>query len=266
MTTEGNPRLAKPSKRLMTLFHFYLRWYVGRHFHGLRIAHAERFPRQVEGPTIIYLNHPSWWDPLTGILIARHFLPQADHYAPMDEAALRRYRFFAKLGIFPVEPDTPRGGIQFVRRGTRILRDANSVLWLTPEGRFADPRPRPAVFKNGLASLLQRLPSAILVPLALEYVYWNERLPEILVNCGHQIRISDCGSLATESLNATLSSALIRAQDELAVLAIARDARRFEPILEGAAGIGAVYDLWRRMGAASAGEPYETEHGSIHRP
>ena len=65
--------IAKPSRRLLALFELYLRLYVGRHFHGLRIAHGERFPREINGPTIIYLNHPSWWDPLTCIMISRQF-------------------------------------------------------------------------------------------------------------------------------------------------------------------------------------------------
>jgi hypothetical protein len=32
------------SPSVLALFLLYLRWYVPRHFHALRIAHAERFP------------------------------------------------------------------------------------------------------------------------------------------------------------------------------------------------------------------------------
>jgi 1-acyl-sn-glycerol-3-phosphate acyltransferase len=258
--------VVKPSRRLLASFSFYLSWYMGRHFHGIRIANGERFPREVSGPLIICLNHASWWDPLTCIMLSRRFLPQADHYAPMDEAALARYGFFAKLGLFPVEPDTPRGAMQFLRSATAVLTAPNSVLWLTPQGRFADARARPPVFKEGLASLLRRLPSATLLPLAIEYVYWDERLPEILVNPGQPIRISNGDESPRDARNELLTGALALAQDELAALAVARNAANFEAILGGAAGIGAFYDLWQRIRSGARGDRYEPEHGSIHRP
>jgi 1-acyl-sn-glycerol-3-phosphate acyltransferase len=268
MTTAKKPssRVVKPSRRLLALFEFYLRWYIGRHFHGLRIANIDRFPRQLSGPLIVYLNHPSWWDPLACIMVSRRFLPQADHYAPMDEAALARYGFFAKLGLFPVELDTPRGAMQFLRSAAEVLSTPNSVLWLTPQGRFADARVDPLVFKDGLASLLHRLPSATLLPLAIEYVYWDERLPEILVNPGNPIRIRDSDKSENADLNATLTAALSSAQQELAALAITRKAAQFEAILDGGAGVGVFYDLWQRLRSGARGQRYEAEHGSIHRP
>ena len=267
MTIQRKPgtRIVKPSRRLLALFELYLRWYIGRHFHGLRIAHGERFPRDIDGPTIIYLNHPSWWDPLTCIMISRQFLPEADHYAPMDETALKRYGFFSKLGLFPVELNTPRGAMQFLRSATEVVSTPSSVLWLTPQGRFADPRPRPLAFKDGMASLLSRLPKATVVPLAIEYVYWDERLPEILVNPGIPIRNNDGGRSSAPEWSAILTSGLATAQDELAALAIARDPQKFEAILDGSAGIGLFYDMWRRIRAGSRGEEYQAEHGSVHR-
>lgn len=255
----------KPSRRLLALFGLYLRWYLGRHFHGLRIANAERLTREVQGPLIIYLNHASWWDPLTCILVSRRFMPQVDHYAPMDEAALERYGFFGKLGLFPVELDTHRGAMQFLRAATEVLSTPNSVLWLTPQGRFADARLRPLIFREGLAALLLRLPSATLLPLAIEYVYWDERLPEILVNPGLPVRISRDGQLQNGDTSAALALALGAAQDELAALSMTRETANFETILEGGAGVGIFYDVWRRMRSGTRGQRYEPEHGSIHR-
>jgi len=258
--------VTKPSKRLLALFELYLRWYIGRHFHGLRIAHGERFLREAQGPTIVYLNHPSWWDPLTCIMVSRRFLPETDHYAPMDEAALKRYRFFGKLGLFPVELNTPRGAKQFLRSTGEIVSTPNSVLWLTPQGCFADVRLSPLTFKDGLCALLARVPEATLLPLAIEYVFWDERLPEILVNVGKPIRINGSDESKFEILTGPLVTALSATQQELAELAVSRDPREFEAILDGGAGIGGIYDLWQRLRSGLRGEQYRPEHGSIHRP
>ena len=266
MTAESKMRLVKPSRRLLGLFDTYLRWYLRRHFHGLRVAHGERFPRDAAGALIVYLNHPSWWDPLTCIMISRRFLPQADHNAPMDESALERYGFFAKMGLFPVERKTSRGAMQFVRYSMRVLATPGSVLWLTPEGRFADPRAQPPVFKDGMASLLARVPCATLLPLAIEYVFWDERLPEILVNCGEAISIDDGDKYEASHWSDVLGRALGRTQEELAALAVARDPTKFEAVLAGGAGIGFAYDLMKRIGSLARGEQYAAEHGSLRRP
>ncbi len=66
--------LVRPSRRLLSFFARYLHWYIGRHFHAIRLANAGRFP-STTGPLIVYANHASWWDPLAFIVISRHFLP-----------------------------------------------------------------------------------------------------------------------------------------------------------------------------------------------
>ena len=43
-------------------------------------------------------------------------------------------------------------------------------------------RTRPAIFRPGLAALVARLGACTLVPLAFEYTFWDERLPEILIS------------------------------------------------------------------------------------
>ena len=128
-------------------------------------------------PLIIYANHASWWDPLSCIALSRHLLPDAHHYGPMDAAALQHYGIFRKLGIFPVETGTPREPPNSCALPVRSSPRPNSVLWLTPEGRFTDVRTRPAVFLPGLATLVARTGACTLVPLAIEYAFWDERLP-----------------------------------------------------------------------------------------
>ena len=74
----------------------------------------------------------------------------------MDAVALKHYGLLRKLGLFAVESGTPRGAAQFLRAAGKILSTPNSVLWVTPEGRFTDMRTRPAVFRPGLAALVAR--------------------------------------------------------------------------------------------------------------
>jgi hypothetical protein len=43
------------------------------------------------------------------------------HYAPIEAAALARYRFFERLGFFGIELGTVRGGVVFMRTSLAIL-------------------------------------------------------------------------------------------------------------------------------------------------
>jgi 1-acyl-sn-glycerol-3-phosphate acyltransferase len=256
--------LVRPSRRLLAFFASYLPWYIGRHFHALRLANGDRFP-SATGPLIVYANHASWWDPLSLIVISRHLLPEASHYGPMDAAALKHYGMFRKLGMFPVETGNPRGAAQFLRAAREILSTPNSVLWVTPEGRFTDMRTRPAVFRPGLAALVARTGACTLVPLALEYTFWDERLPEILISCGEAIKIPD-GQLHSAAVwSEQLAAGLAAAQDELAALSKLRDPALFTTVLSGKVGIGAVYDAWKRLLALLGGRAYQGSHGSIRR-
>ncbi len=263
-TSVGRSALVPPSRGLLALFAGYLHWYVGRHFHAMRVANVDRFP-SATGPLIVYANHASWWDPLSLILLSRHFLPGASHYGPMDAAALKHYGMFRKLGMFPIESGTLRGAAQFLRAAREILSTPNSVLWVTPEGQFTDMRTRPPVFRPGLAALVARTGACTVVPLALEYTFWDERLPEILISCGEAIKIPDGQLTNASEWSEQLAAGLANAQDELAALAKLRDPALFTTILSGGVGIGAVYDAWKRLLALLGGRVYQGSHGSIRR-
>jgi 1-acyl-sn-glycerol-3-phosphate acyltransferase len=247
---------------LLSFFSYYLQWYIGRHFHALRLANSGRFPT-TSGPLIIFANHASWWDPLSCLVLSRHFLPEASHYGPMDEAALEHYGFLRKLGFFPVDNGTQRGAAQFLRAAHQILSIPNSVLWISPEGCFTDMRTRPAIFRPGLATLVSRIGACTLVPLAIEYTFWDERLPEVLVSCGQPVEVTDGKQHSVAEWNHRLAAALAATQDDLAALARLRDPGRFETILSGRVGIGGVYESWKRFVALLTRRVYEGSHGSI---
>ncbi len=225
----------RPSRFLLRFFDIYLSLYVPFHFNALRLASPERFPLEAR-PLIVCINHPSWWDPLTSILISRFLLRGADHYAPIDALSLPRHRILGGLGLFPVEQGTPRGAVQFLRAAQHILSDPNSLLWLTPQGVFTDVRTRPVVLKAGLASLIKRLDEVTVVPLAYEYTYWNEPKPEILAQIGEPLIFARADRDAGERV----AAALARTQDELAERALSRDPGQFTTVMAGEAGLRGV--------------------------
>lgn len=252
----------KFSPRRLALFMAYLHWYMPRHFHALRIAHAERFPADAH-PLIVCINHASWWDPLTILMVSRFLAPRRFAHAPMEADALKHYGFFRRIGAFPVDNKSTRAGAQFLRQANAVLTQPNAILWMTPEGHFTDVRTRPIAWKTGTATLTRHLPACTVVPLALEYTYWDERLPEILCSVGEPLQLNDRDAATSETRNAQLESSMAMTQEELAARAMKRDAALFTPVFAGRAGVSASYDLWQRVQSALRGKPYIGEHGTI---
>jgi 1-acyl-sn-glycerol-3-phosphate acyltransferase len=239
----------------LRFFRRIVRGYFRRHFRAVLVQHAERLA-SVRGPLIVYANHSSWWDPMVSILLAEALLPARKHYAPMDAEALKKYPILRKLGIFPVEMSSARGAAQFLRTSEAILA-AGGVLWITPQGRFADAR-EALLFKPGLGALAARVPDVTLVPLAIEYTFWDERLPETLLRVGEPLRVGATAS--SEEATAQLETALAAVMAELKSAVIARDPKAFTSLLRGGRGTGGLYGLGRRLRGWITRKPVAMDH------
>lgn len=242
----------------LRFFQRIVRRYLRRHFRAVQAQHADRL-RGLRGPLIVYGNHSSWWDPMLVVLLGQLLLPHRKHYAPMDARALEQYPILRRLGIFPVEMASPRGAASFLRTAEAVLR-SDGVLWLTPQGRFADPRDLPLAFRPGLAALALKLPDIPLLPLAVEYTFWDERLPEVLLHFGEVTHVAPGASVAATTRE--LEDALARAMYELQRAAVARDPAAFETLFTGARGTGGAYSLLRRLRAVAGGRRAQLDHTS----
>ena len=248
--------MRSPSISLFTLSFFrrIARRYFRRHFRAVRIT--DPFPN-IQGPLIIYANHSSWWDPMISVMLAWKLMPTRQHFAPMDATALNRYAMLKRIGIFPVEMNSARGAAQFLRTSLTVLAEGG-VLWITPQGRFADNRERPLHFKSGLAALAARVPGGCtLLPLAIEYPFWDERLPEALLHFGTPIQIS---TGTAEEIEPHLKRALLETMEALQEKSIARNPAAFTILQQGSAGTGGFYAFGQRALAKLRGRPYQPDH------
>ena len=257
--------LSTPNAWLVRWFTWYCRRYaLPRGFHAVRLAREGR-PRDVGGPLIVVLNHPSWWDPLLCAALTGLF-PGRTHYTPIDSRMLARYGIFRRLGFFGVEQGTDRGARGFLRLGGEAVRRPGAMLWMTGQGRLTDPRERPVRLKPGFAHLLRRLDGGTVLPLALEYPFWDERYPEALARFGKPVSIGRGHELSVGNWVQRLEAGLGEAQDALATAARARDPQAFEILVSGRAGVGGIYDGWRRLRARLRSERFRAAHGADDAP
>ncbi|MBV9654502.1 MAG: lysophospholipid acyltransferase family protein [Acetobacteraceae bacterium] len=256
--TEADRVMAARSAYVFALFARYARRYVARHFHAVRLANNNRPDLRGVGPVIVCATHAAWWDPLIFVLLHHALFSGRRGFGVMEQQALGRYGFMQRLGVFGIEPDAARGARRFLAVANGILRAPDNVLWVTAQGRFTDPRVRPITLRAGVAHLAKRSGSGLVLPLAVEYPFWNERPPQVLLRFGSPLAFD--AATRVDGWNARLGAALEATADALAADACTRDPSRFETLIAGRTGIGGVYDGWRRAKAWASGRKAALAH------
>lgn len=260
----GDPSAADPvalrSERHVGFFDFAFTRFFGRFMRAMRVAEWG-LPQVPPGvPLVIYANHPSWWDGVTFMLLARRLFPGRPGFVPMDAEALEKYGFMRRIGVFGIEQDSRRGAVRFLRNARLVLAAPAHMLWMNAPGRFADARERPVPIAPGLARLPEIAPGAAFVPLALEYLFWTERAAEALAAFGPPIPGAELAALDREARTERLRDALAATMDRLAADAIARDPARFTEVVRAADGMGGIYGRWQRLRALLRGERFDPRH------
>ncbi|MEK0446406.1 MAG: hypothetical protein RLZZ399_1727 [Verrucomicrobiota bacterium] len=259
----GSSQSAQICLPLLSLFRRYIHRALRRHFCSVLMAGRGGLAGvDPQRPLIVYLNHASWWDPLISMWLGWKLFSNRPQYGPIDAPQLERYPFFRWLGFFGVEKASSAGARTFLRVAGQVLSESGSMLWITPQGRFADVRERPPGLSGGIAHLALRVPGVQLLPLALEYGFGQERLPHIFLRFG-EIITPDAQDASADDLHLRLESALEAAQGELAGLVCQRDTGVFEQILAGQGGVSRPYDLWRRLCAWVRGERVNLNHSQV---
>jgi 1-acyl-sn-glycerol-3-phosphate acyltransferase len=242
-------------------FRKYCIRYVRRHFHALRVSNTSHPFPPADEPVLLVLNHPSWWDPLVGLVLSTRFADR-DQFAAIDARAVKQYGFFKRLGFVGVDTASLRGAAEFLRVGQTILAEPGRVFWVTAQGRFTDVRERPLNLRSGVGHLAARLGRGVIVPLALEYAFWDERTPEALARFGEPLRVADHPGLSGKEWTRLIEHTLTRTLDTLNAEAMTRDPARFTEVVSGRTGVGGVYDLWRRVRAWVRGERFDPSHAA----
>ena len=223
---------------------------VKKRFFAMRLAreHAGTMDDLAahEGPAIVVLNHCSWWDPLTALVLQRLYMPDRPSAAPMDYDQLKRFGFFKHIGIFGVDPQN-RASLDAMGSYVQdlIAQDRRATLWVTPQGEFADIRDASRL-RPGTAAIAARTPGVRVLSVAVEYGFWVEQKPEVFLR--FQPVDVESETPSTTDWHRALTAGMRENADALAGHVRSRDPDRFRIIHgKGAAQTNPVYDLYLRL-------------------
>ncbi len=251
---------------LQFLFGQYTRRYLQRNFHAVyRYGPAPDCELTENIPLLVILNHSSWWDVLLGLIAAEDFFSR-EWYGVMDARQLERYRFFAKLGMIGVDRSSLQGAKEFLAYSEALLKNRPRALWLTPQGEMLSNQRRPVRFQPGIGHLAERLGDFYFTSVVFHYEFWNEKRPEAFLSLSPVERVHCGADFSRRDFVRAGERRLERQLDELLRAVEGRDADCFVPLLRGATGISATYDLIRAAGAKLRGQTFRSEHGEIATP
>lgn len=244
-------------------FLWYSRRFMKKRFHTFAIDDRDLLQNSIpeDAPLIVYANHPGWWDPIVAALLKDAYFPDRLMYSPIDAKALKKYQVLGKMGFYGLDLDSSAGARHFLQVSASILETRGTSIWITPEGQFCDVRNRKQALMPGLAHLAHRTPNIHCVPLAIEYSFWEEALPEALCRLGKPVVGSPDQPLSKQDWSEQLTQGLRENQDLLAQNVIARNTDPFR-ILLGAGQSRSWYNFFRAVASRLQGKKFVAEHGN----
>jgi 1-acyl-sn-glycerol-3-phosphate acyltransferase len=262
-SNDFNGDLPKSQARLVRGFCWYTRRMIRKHFwvFAMDVSECDCDGLAAETPIIVYCNHPGWWDPIVAMQVCHKHFPGRVFYAPIDQVAVEKYAVFKKLGFFGIALEHRNGSIAFLRQTNAILNAPNSSLWVTPEGRFSDPRDKNAEWMPGLAHLIAKHPHAVCIPMAIEYPFIDEAKPLMLCKLGPVIHGRNLVGISKAECSVILESKLRITQESLAESVVTRSFSRFQVLVRTAQTPKSVYDWGRLLVCKVSGRPFELNHG-----
>ncbi len=259
--TEGVPEQARPAipaakNRLGDAATYWLlvRPAVWNTFDRVWLQVCGPLPCPADGPLIVYLNHPSWWDGYMAAVINREVLRQQfAGYVMMEEHQLRMYRFMTWSGAFSVNRHDRREAARSVAYISQLLRERRDrVFYIFPQGTLTPNDRRPLVTYAGVARVARQVGQATLCPVALRYEFRGEQRPEAFIRFGpcHQvvspIDVQECTTEVNQRLTASV--------DALRDAVIADDLRSFRVLLHGRSGIDRLFEPLMQLWAGNGRE------------
>lgn len=248
------------SKFLYWGFSKYARRLIAKRFCAMRVVRGSVPTVSRDERVLVYLNHVGWWDPLVGVIATADFFAPRQFYAPIDAAAVEKYAVMNRLGFFAVDQSSPVGLRTFLRTMQSVLDQRDSLVMITPHGRFVDARDHQS-FQPGLGHVVSGLENVTVIPLACEYPFWNESTPELLLQFGEPVRIvAGQPDRTKQQWTDEFEQRLMDVQGQLAGNAIARNPAAFDTMIGGRVGTGGVYDFARRVKSWFGGRRFDAAH------
>ena len=157
---------------------YYVDQKIRRAFRGLWLR--GELPVSDE-PLLVYANHSSFWDGFIAHALSR--ATATDGYCLMEEHNLRRYPFLARLGAFSIRRHDGVSSLESLRYARELLSRPRARVFVFPTGQLQPFGALDIPLERGI-EVLTRLSGARAIPVAFRCAFFEDELPDVLVEVG----------------------------------------------------------------------------------
>ncbi|MCI0695934.1 lysophospholipid acyltransferase family protein [candidate division KSB1 bacterium] len=171
------------------IFHPYVRWLCKRHFHAIHLL-GQAPETNPDLPLLLLPNHSTWWDGFFVYLLNKKLFRRKAYLMMLDEQ-LSRYRFFARLGAYSINPQSSGSIKESIKYSIEILKQRimpKPLLCIFPQGELLPWEKRPLGYKSGVETIISGYGGkANFLPLAIKTEFLHEQLPEAFFCFGENL-------------------------------------------------------------------------------
>lgn len=201
---------AKTSKFWLWVASMFFFNMLQNRFYAFRYRGEENyFNGDTSVPTILFAPHCNWWDGIVFYNIT-HRIFHKEIRLMVEE--LNRFPLLRRGGAYSVNKKSPQSAMKALQYSVDVVGDIRNMLCIFPQGIIRPPHYRPIEFQTGLAYIAQnavkRYGKVNLIPLAVDYCFLRDNRPEVIVEFGKRIELTNDMQLNRKELTHTLERAL----------------------------------------------------------
>ncbi len=182
---------AKTSKFWLWVASMFFFNMLQNRFYAFRYRGEENyFEAEKDVPTILFAPHCNWWD---GIVLynTTHRIFHKEIRLMVEE--LNRFPLLRRGGAYSVNKKSPQSAMKALQYSVDVVGDLRNMLCIFPQGIIRPPHFRPIEFQTGLAYIaenaVKRYGKVNLIPMAVDYTFFRDNRPEVVVEFGKRIEL-----------------------------------------------------------------------------
>ena len=134
---------------------------------------------------------------------------------------LNRFPLLRRGGAYSVNKKSPQSAMKALKYSVDVLGDLRNILCIFPQGIIRPPHFRPIEFQTGLAYIaknaIKRYGKINLIPIAIDYCFFRDNRPEVVVEFGQRIELFDDRNFERKELTHMLEHSLQKVCDNQAL-------------------------------------------------
>lgn len=193
-----------------TLFRPYILRAMRRQFNVVHLI--GEVPEFGEWPILLLPNHSTWWDGFLIFLLKERLLHRPV-YLMMLEEQLRKNRFFSRIGVYSIDPNSLRGNRESLLYTRHLLSlPEKPLVCIFPQGELLPWGRRPLGYRRGIELILRKPAHKVTVCLlAIKCEHMTNERADVFIQFGGCIEPAGAEALQQlhESLLDELSARII---------------------------------------------------------